>query len=192
MEGSTKPFAGDIVTTDLASGRLAGGRVVRVTKTIGDLAGYWHDAEALARIDPATPLYTTESWFPAGEETPGALAWGNTTLFPGRVGDEYFMTRGHWHKRRECGELVICVSGEGALILMDERGETRVERLTPGATRHVPGYTAHRTANTGSKPLVFLCAWEANCGHDYEDIRRRGFSRVLLASGGEARLALRG
>lgn len=191
MEDSSKPSASQLVFTDLASGALSGDAVVRVTKTVGDLAGYWYDAAALALLDPAKLLYTTESWLPAGEGIAGALAWGNTTLLPGRIGREYFMTRGHWHRRRECGELVICVEGEGALILMDEGGHTRTERLTPGSTHHVPGYTAHRTANTGAEPLRFLCAWEANCGHDYEEIRRSGFSRVLLEADGAPRLTVR-
>jgi glucose-6-phosphate isomerase len=142
-------------------------------------------------LTPATPLYTTESWLPLGETTDGALAWGNTTLFPGRVGSEYFMTRGHWHRKRHLGELVICVSGAGSLVLMNDARETRIETLTPGSTHHVPGHTAHRTVNTGDAPLVFLCAWVADCGHDYEDIRERGFSRVLVEVGGVPTLVSR-
>lgn len=191
MKDSFEYSAAQSVMTDLASGTLSGSGVDRVTKTIGDLAGYWYDRAAFALLDPATPLYTTESWLPAGDQTAGALAWGNTTLLPGRVGHEYFMTRGHWHQKREKGELVICVSGEGTLILMDDERRTRIERLTPGSTHHVPGYTAHRTANTGSEVLRFLCAWEANCGHDYEEIRRSGFSRVLLEKDGTQQLTTR-
>lgn len=172
------------IHTHLTNGRLSGDSVVTTTKTIGDLTGYWSDARAFAQMDSATLLYTTESWLPVGEETEGALAWGNTTLYPGKVGDEYFMTRGHWHRKRHLGELVICVAGEGALILMDEERRTRIELLAPNSTHYVPGNTAHRTVNTGAVPLVFLCAWTANCGHDYEDIRERGFSRIVIEVNG--------
>lgn len=191
MEDPLKQSMVQSVMTDLTSGTLSGSQVERVTKTVGDLTGYWYDRAAFALLDPATTLYTTESWLPAGDQTEGALAWGNTTLLPGRIGREYFMTRGHRHRKREKGELVICVSGEGALILMDDERQTRIERLTPGSTHHVPGYTAHRTANTGSESLRFLCAWEANCGHDYEEIRRNGFSRVLLERDGMPQLTTR-
>lgn len=172
------------IRTNLVNGKLDGSAIVRVTKTVADLAGYWADANALAQPDPATLLYTTESWLPEGEAVEGALAWGNTTLFPGRVGREYHMTRGHWHQKRHLGELVICVAGAGALVLMNDARETRIETLAPGSTHHVPGHTAHRTVNTGDMPLVFLCAWVADCGHDYEDIRERGFSCVLVEVGG--------
>ncbi len=179
------------IFTHLASGNLDGHSIVKVTKTVGDLEGYWDDSDALARLDSATPLYITQSWLPEGEETAGALAWGNTTLFPGRVGREYFMTRGHFHRKREKGELVICVSGTGALMLMDEQGETRIEPLAHGSTHYVSGHTAHRTINTGALPLVFLCAWAADCGHDYDEIRERGFSRLLVEVNGAPTLIAR-
>jgi len=105
------------VVTNFSNGEVCGALVVTASKTVGDLAGYWHDASALATLDPATPLYTTASWLPEGEGKEGALAWGNTRLQAGRVGREYFMTRGHFHRKREKGELVVCVSGEGALVL---------------------------------------------------------------------------
>ena len=176
------------VFTDLLSGNLRGASILTTAKTIGDLAGYWHDDAALERMNPLTPLYTTQTWMAAEENTEGALLWGNTTLYAGKVGDEYFMTRGHWHRKRDHGELVICVSGHGALLLMNEQRETRLERLAPGSTHYIPGYTAHRTVNTGGEPLVFLCAWSADCGHDYEDIREQGFSSLLLERDGEERL----
>ncbi|MDQ3684789.1 MAG: cupin domain-containing protein [Acidobacteriota bacterium] len=176
------------VMTNLSNGEVRGAPVVTSSKTVGDLASYWHDAPALASLDPAAPLYTTESWLPAGEGKEGALAWGNTRLLAGRVGREYFMTRGHFHRKREKGELVVCVSGEGALVLMSEGRETRVELLRPGSTHYVPGHTAHRTANTGGVPLVFLCAWAADCGHDYDEVRERGFSRLLVEVEGAPQL----
>lgn len=172
------------IVTDLLSGRLHGAEVVTATKRVGDLVGYWYDEDALRQMDSSQPLYTTQTWMPEDEATEGALAWGNTTLYAGKVGDEYFMTRGHWHRKRERGELVVCVTGRGALLLMNERRETRMETLAPGSTHYVPGHTAHRTINTGTDPLLFLCAWSADCGHDYEEILERGFSSLLLERDG--------
>lgn len=179
------------IVTNLASGHLHGAEVITVTKRIGDLEGYWYREAALSELNSSTPLYTTQTWMPVEEGTEGALAWGNTTLSAGKVGDEYFMTRGHWHRKRDRGELVICVSGRGALLLMNEQRETCIERLAPGSTHYIPGHTAHRTVNTGTEPLLFLCAWSADCGHDYEDIRERGFSSLLLERDGKERLVPR-
>lgn len=192
METINTSAAATSIFTDLASGGLRGDSVVTVRKTIGDLAGYWHDASALARMNPDTPLYTTETWYPLKDGTTGAVLWGNTTLYSGKVGREYFMTRGHRHLKRTHGELVVCVSGRGALLLMNEERETFMEELRPGSTHYIQGHNAHRTVNTEAKePLVFLCAWPADCGHDYEEILQSGFSRLLLDVAGQPGLVQR-
>jgi len=151
-------------------------RIVEIRRTVGDLNGYWYDGQA-AQMFADQLLYVTQTWFPVPEETEGAILWGNTTLMPGTVGNEFFMTRGHWHKKLDRGELCVTTSGSGLLVLMDENRNTRVEKMSPGTTHYVPGYTAHRTVNTGAEPLVFLCAWPADCGHEYDSILREGFSR---------------
>lgn len=158
---------------------LHGKEIVEVSRTVGDLKGFWADEDAAAAMSEE-PLYLTQTWFPHPDGTEGAVLWGNTVLYPGNVGGEYFMTRGHWHLKQTHGELIVCVSGVGALLLMDEARETTVVELSPGTTFHIDGKYAHRTVNTGDEPLVFLCAWPADCGHDYEGIRKDGFSRRLL------------
>lgn len=167
------------VSTDLASGLIAGTNVVEVSRTVGDLIGYWLDNEA-AEKQAGEPLYRTQTWLPIADGTEGGVLWGNTTLYAGTVASEYFMTRGHWHLKRDRGELCVTTSGTGLLVLMDENRNTRVERMTPGSTHYVPGHTAHRTVNDGQEPLLFLCAWPADCGHEYDSILRDGFSQRFL------------
>lgn len=152
--------------------------MVEARRSVGDLAGFWGDEEA-ARAKAGELLYVTQTWFPHPDGTEGAVLWGNTTLYPGKVGDEFFMTRGHWHLKRTHGELVVTVAGTGLLLLMDDDRVQREVEMTPGATLHIDGRYAHRTVNTGAEPLVFLCAWPADCGHDYEAIRRDGFARRI-------------
>lgn len=163
------------ITTDLSTGLLTGANVQEVRRTVGDLQGFWADGEAAAQKRDEL-LYTTQTWFQVPDGTEGAVLWGNTTLYPGKVGDESFMTRGHWHLKRDRGELVVVVSGRGKLLLMDDDSNAWTEDLTPGSTHYIDGSLAHRTVNDGDEPLVFLCAWPADCGHDYETIRQRGFS----------------
>ncbi len=167
------------ITTNLITGTLLGPNVVEVRRTVGDLAGYWQDESAAQEMRDEL-LYVTQSWFPAPEGEEGAILWGNTVLMPGFVGEEYFMTRGHWHEKRSRGELCVTTSGEGLLVLMDEDRVTRFEKMTPGSTHYVPGHTAHRTVNIGDEPLEFLCAWPADCGHDYQGILQDGFSQRVL------------
>ena len=130
-------------------------------RTVGDLRDYWVDQMAFAHMDPAIPLYETQTWQTSGEDEEGALLYGNTTLMPGLVGDEFFMTRGHWHLKRSRGELCLTLSGEGAVLLMDDARKTWMEPMRPGSTHMIDGRLAHRTVNTGSEPLVFLCVHDS-------------------------------
>lgn len=164
--------------TDLATGLLKGEGLVEVTKTVGDLRDYWGSPEAADAIADQ-PLYKTQTFFPHPDGTEGAVLWGNTILYPGDVAGERFMTRGHWHVKPSHGELIITVSGQGLLLLMDAEGNQTDVPLAPGSTHHIDGIYAHRTVNTGDEPLVFLCAWPADCGHVYDSILTKGFTRRI-------------
>jgi glucose-6-phosphate isomerase len=155
--------------------------LVEIKRTVGDLIGYWADDDA-ARAKSDELLYTTQTWFPVPDGTEGAVLWGNTVLYPGVVGDEFFMTRGHFHVKRDRCEICVTVSGKGSLVLMDDDRQVEVQEMRAGSTHYIHGHLAHRTVNTGQEPLVFLCAWPADCGHDYDVIRRQGFATRLMAS----------
>ncbi|MBS1702188.1 MAG: cupin domain-containing protein [Armatimonadetes bacterium] len=168
-----------MITTDFLSGTMTG-EVSRSARTVGDLLEYWGDRDA-AQAMASTPLYETETYFSKPDGTEGAILWGSTTLHPGTVGGEYFMTRGHWHTKPTHGELILVVSGQGLVVLMDHQRKTTTVELRPGVTYHIDGTLAHRTVNTGDEPLIFWCAWAADCGHDYESIRTDGFSERFFA-----------
>ena len=169
-----------MILTDFATGSL-GGEAVRSVRTVGDLRDYWQDPSAADLITLQT-LYETETYFAKPDGTEGAILWGSTRLFPGNVGNEYFMTRGHWHLKPTHGELILVVSGTGLCVLMDRDGATTTVELKPGTTYHIDGTLAHRTVNTGGTPLIFWCAWAADCGHEYESILRDGFSKRFLVT----------
>jgi glucose-6-phosphate isomerase len=166
--------------SDLATGML-GGDIVEVRRTVGDLIGYWNDNEA-AQNRAGELLYVTQTWFPVPDGTEGAVLWGNTVLFPGDIACEYFMTRGHFHVKRDRCELCVTVSGRGALVLMDDDRNVEVQEMATGSTHYVHGHLAHRTVNTGDEPLIFLCAWPADCGHNYDSIKESGFAERLFRS----------
>jgi glucose-6-phosphate isomerase len=91
------------------------------------------------------------------------------------------MTRGHFHTNPERGEFMVTLAGEGALILMDRDLQSWTEPMSPGSVHNVDGRHAHRVANTGQTPHVFLVTWMSDCGHDYESIKAEGFSRILVS-----------
>lgn len=156
-------------------------------KKLGQLEGLFQDSNAWQSMSPDTLVYSVRWHGAVPPGTEGGLFWGTTTIAPGRVGDEYFMTRGHFHSKRDRGEYYSTVQGRGMLVLMDEVRVARVEVMAPGSVHYIPGYTAHRTVNTGDTPLVFWACWPSDAGHDYETIAKQGFSaRVLDRDGSPA------
>lgn len=167
------------VQMDLDAGAIAGAPVVR--RHLSDLEGCFADAAAFAALrcggDPL--LYTVSSVEAGGG--PGDLHYGLGVLHPGRVGGEYFMTKGHLHARRDAAEVYIGLRGEGCMLLEDEAGgASRIEPLGEGRVVYVPGHTAHRTMNTGRVPLIYIGVYPADAGHDYGAIARRNFRMVVI------------
>jgi glucose-6-phosphate isomerase len=176
------------ITMDFATGALSGEGVEELSRTIADLAGVFGDEAARLALAPSTLIYRVQSHLPVAAGTEGGLFWGTTFLQPGLVGDEYFMTKGHFHAKRDHGEYYVACSGEGALILMDEDRRTRFEPMRPGSVHYVPSCMAHRVANTGASVLSFFACWPSDAGHDYDSILRDGFSARLRCVGGQPEL----
>lgn len=172
----------DLPLVDWSNGRLSGPGCIESTRTLKDVASIFHNGSGVSKMDPLTPIYTTYGLPDTGKPE---LLYATTVIYPGQVGNEYFMTRGHFHTNEERGEFNVTISGEGAMILMDRDGNISFEAMSKGSIHNLDGRLAHRVANTGDKPLVFLCVWMSDCGHDYETILREGFSKRLLCEGGE-------
>lgn len=182
-----------MMQVDWARGLLQSGANVRESvKTLGQLDGIFANSQAVCSMDPDTVVYRVQAWCPIPEGTEGGLYWGSTVVEPGEVDGEYFMTHGHFHLKRDRTEYYGTVDGEGALILMDENRETRMESMSPGSLHFIPPRTAHRVANTGRVPLRFVACWPSDAGHDYESIREHGFSARLLNVNGCATLVRSG
>ena len=169
-------------------GELAGRPVDESTRTLGQLQGLFADEQARAAMDQDTLVYRVLRHHPVAEGTAGGLFFGTSFVQPGRVGDEYFMTRGHFHSRIDAAEYYWCIAGEGVLVLMDEARRCWGERLEPGTVHYIPGRVAHRLANTGEQALCVGACWPADAGHDYASIAQRGFSARLRCVGGEPAL----
>jgi glucose-6-phosphate isomerase len=166
---------------DWAKGLLLPDAQVRESvKTLGQLKGIFANEEARSAMDPSIVVYRVQAWCPIPDGTEGAQFWGTTVVEAGEVGSEYFMTHGHFHLKRDRTEYYGTVEGEGALILMDENRETRMEPMSAGSLHFIPPHTAHRVANIGNFPLRFVACWPSDAGHDYESIRKSGFSARLM------------
>lgn len=165
--------------------KLEGKNIDKLNRKIKDLSDIFYDKEAHAAIPADTIVYEVESYFPVAQDTEGGLFYGITYIHPGTVGDEYFMTKGHFHKVRNRAEYYCTLQGEGALILMDENHNTWAEKMVPGSIHYIPGHIAHRTVNTGDSILSFSAFWPSDAGHDYATISEQGFSKILVKQDGK-------
>ena len=151
-------------------------------KRLADLEGVYADAAAFAAMDGGRVVYRVEDVRPA--VAPGGLIFGTTMMEPGRVGDEFFLTRGHLHALPDRPETYRGESGRGVMLLESPEGETRTLEIGPDILVYVPPFWIHRSVNIGRTPLVMSFAYPADSGQDYDIIERAGgmAQRVVAAS----------
>ena len=148
--------------------RLLGERVENVSRTLGDLRGIFADVDAFSRMPQNMPACEVSSFLPEQEGTPGGLYFGITYLHPGKVGNEYFMTKGHFHANIDRAEFYWGLEG--------------------GSLHYIPGGVAHRMANTGNTLFSFAACWPSDAGHNYREIADHGFAARLLEVDGKPQL----
>lgn len=170
-----------------ATGQLAGEGVTKSVRRMKDLAGVFADRNSFERMDPDTVVYEVEMHDACGEKE-GGLYFGTSYIMPGKVGDEYFMTKGHFHAVRDRGEYYWGIQGRGMLVLMDEERNAQAVDVYPGSLHYIPGHVAHRLVNTGDERLVVGACWPADAGHDYDTISRDGFAVRIVERDGAAKV----
>ncbi|RXZ83852.1 cupin domain-containing protein [Paenibacillaceae bacterium] len=118
-------------------------------------------------------------------EHPGELLFGTSIVYPGQVGNEYYMTKGHFHTILDTGEVYYCLSGQGYMLMENPEGDVRIESFTPGAAVYVPPRYAHRSINSGNEPLVTFFVFRADAGHDYGTIETKGYRKRIVEQDGK-------
>ncbi len=176
-----EPFKTEI---DFATGALSPQRVT-MQRRLSDMSVMYADRNEVARIQSEEGdrlIYEVQGVELPEEE--GQIPHCTTRILPGRIGDEYHMTKGHYHARREQAEVYFGLSGRGYLLLQTDGGQTSEIEMVAGSAAYVPPYWAHRTVNIGDEDFVFFSAWEARAGHDYGAIERDGFRKLVVLRDG--------
>lgn len=163
------------------------GRSGSYDKYLRDMAGVYRDDDAyralLARLGGDTLVYRVEE-NRVGSGS-GALILGTSTMQPGRVGEEYAVTRGHLHRVADRAEVYHCLAGRGVMLLDTVDGESRALEMTPGVAVHVPGHWVHRSVNVGDEPLMTAFVYNEDAGQDYDLIARAGgMAQLVVATPG--------
>ena len=135
---------------------------------LSELRGAFLDPDALERAigDHRDPVCYENYGFNQNQAE-GDLFFGTTIIYPGKVGREYYLTRGHYHRKRDRAETYQAVSGKGLVLFQRPDGETSVAELEPAKITYIPPYWAHRSVNTSKEPLVFIWTCPVDAGHDY-------------------------
>jgi len=164
-----------------------------IVRRLSDMEGYYLDGTAEARlVEEGNPvLYEV---FPLDvPEEEGQVLCGTSVIYPGKVGDEYFMTKGHFHENDRSAEVYHTLRGQGVLLIETHDGRAERCEMKPGSVCYIPPGWAHRTVNVGAEPLVFFYAMPGDAGHDYAAIERRGgFGEVVVEENGGAVVRSRG
>jgi glucose-6-phosphate isomerase len=155
-----------------------------VERRLSQMKGMYHDATAEDQILADDDPLVYEVFQYDVPEHVGELVVCTTLLYPGRVGEEYFMTKGHYHEQRDRAEVYYGLRGEGQLVVAHE-GEHYTVPMSAGTVAYVPPHWAHRTVNTGGEAFVFLAVYHGDAGHDYGSIETEGFPQRVLERDGE-------
>lgn len=170
---------------DAVLGRLSGNNN-RYEKRLAQLNGLYRDDAAFRAAlasDDGSPVYWVESSTP--DEDAGALTIGISVLMPGRIGQEYAMTRGHIHTQHSAAELYLGLGGRGVMLMETIDGRSSAIEIEPGVAVHVPGHWIHRSVNVGDQPFTTLFCYPSDAGQDYEIIAAAGgMAKVVIASDG--------
>jgi len=141
------------------------------------MAEMYEDAEAVAAAGDPVIYKVYEKKIP---ELAGELQWCMSVTLPGKIGREYYMTKGHFHEVRDTAEIYLCVRGTGYMLMETEDGQSKALEMNPDVAVYVPARWAHRSINTGDEPLISFCVYPGDAGHDYGTIETEGFRKRIV------------
>jgi glucose-6-phosphate isomerase len=158
-------------------------------RKLSNMKGMYHDQAAFEAAVKADDRLVYEFFDMGVPESSGDVAYGTSITYPGKVGDEYHMTKGHFHTVLDTAEVYYCLRGHGLMMMESPDGEVEVQELTPGKAVYVPGRYAHRSINVSPKePLITFFAFPGHAGHDYGSIETQGFRKLVVERDGKPAL----
>ncbi|MGK9169843.1 glucose-6-phosphate isomerase [Inquilinus limosus] len=171
-------------TLQVRDGALAGA-TGRYVKTLADLAGLYADTAAYEAAQARSGdevVYEVQDVRPSAAA--GDLIFGVTRMVPGKIGREYFLTRGHIHAKADRPEIYTGEAGRGLMLLESPAGDIRIVEILPRTVCYVPPYWIHRSINIGAEELVMSFCYPADAGQDYGIIERSGGMRRRILDDG--------
>ncbi|MDR1801060.1 MAG: cupin domain-containing protein [Lachnospiraceae bacterium] len=169
---------GFLLDFDLLTGLSKGANASK--RYLSQMKEMYYDESAVSKcLDGGDPLIY-EFYELGAPEDAGALAFGTSIVYPGKIGDEYFMTKGHFHTIIATSEVYYCLAGKGAMLCENPEGDVKLFELEAGKALYVPPRYAHRSINTGQETLVTFFVFRGDAGHDYGTIEEKGYRKLLV------------
>lgn len=141
-------------------------------RKLKDMAPWFRDKKAIEKElkkNPKNVIYETYT------DKMAPINLTLTVVNPGVVGREFYMTKGHIHRKR-VPEFYILLEGKGKLLLQ-KGSKAKAVDLRKGEIALVPIDNAHRLINTGSKKLKILTIYDQKSKPDYNIKFRKRFFR---------------
>ncbi|UCD03817.1 MAG: cupin domain-containing protein [Candidatus Woesearchaeota archaeon] len=133
----------------------------KIVRTLKDMKDCYSDQEEVNEILKHYNPLIYEVFI---KKTPN-IDYGLNIMKPGVIGKEYYMTKGHVHKKPSA-ESYLLLEGKGKIVIQNKE-EAKVIDLIKNEEVIVPEGYAHRLVNVGDKPLKVLTIYEPDAGHDY-------------------------
>ncbi len=181
-----QPFSFNIVR---AEGMILSEYDIHITRRLSAMQGQYLDQQAYETLLAEGDQLLYEVYEVKRPEVAGELLHGISIVYPGKVGDEFFMTKGHFHSILDTAEVYYCLRGEGVMVMETPEGDWAVETLRPDGVLYVPPRWAHRSVNTSvDEDLVTFFVYPGDAGHDYGSIEKQGFRKLVVDRDGNVEI----
>ena len=178
--------SGVVCKLDLSSVAFGASLMVNPTKVeerrLRDMDGFFHDQEAYNGADKQELVYRTYYFNFDG------MSCAITDMFPGSIGNEFYLTKGHFHEPPGMSEVYIFLRGHGVSV-MQHRSKKKPVLIAPlmqGTVVFSPPFYAHRTVNIGRDVLSWISIFNTKARLDYEPIVKEGFRALIIEKDGRA------
>jgi glucose-6-phosphate isomerase len=157
-----------------------------IRRCLSQMKGMYADGAAFERLLAQGDALVYEFHDLHLPESASQIAFGTTITYPGKVGNEYFMTKGHFHQVLETAEVYHCLRGRGCMLMESPEGVCEAQFMQAGVAVYVPPRFAHRSINVSpDEPLISFFAFRGDAGHDYGTIESKGFRKLVVERNGQ-------
>ena len=143
---STDSLKSTLIDFDLETGLSKNRNPIQ--RNLSNMTGMFFDNSALDEMLKRDDALVYEFYDMGVPDSEKEIAYGTSITYPGKVGDEYFMTKGHFHTVLDTAEVYYFLRGHGYMLMENPVGDWEARELKPGLAVYVPPSFAHRSINS--------------------------------------------